>query len=134
MAQLTSTDRIQRIRDGYEAFGRGDLDAIRDQFNPDIKWHIGGKSSFAGDYVGIDAVFEFFGRIFTETGGTLKNELHDVLASDDHTVVLLTQTADRNGKHLNMDSVQVVHPDSEGRVLESWFLPNDSYATDDFWS
>ena len=30
MAQSTSTDRAQRIRDGYEAFGRGDLEAIRD--------------------------------------------------------------------------------------------------------
>jgi ketosteroid isomerase-like protein len=134
MAQSTSTDRAQRIRDGYAAFGRGDLEAIRDQFSPDIVWHIGGRSPLAGDYKGIDAVFEFFGRVFTETGGTLKNEIHDVLVSDDHTVVLLTQTAERNGKKLSSTSAQIVHNDGENRIKESWFLPTDPYAVDEFWS
>ncbi|HEY8741023.1 MAG TPA: nuclear transport factor 2 family protein [Candidatus Dormibacteraeota bacterium] len=134
MAQSTSTDQVQKLREGYEAFGRGDLEAIRGQFNPDIVWHIGGQSPMSGDYKGIDAVFEFFGRIFTETGGTLKNDVHDILANDTHGIVLLTQSAERNGKKLSMNFVQVVHRDAELRVTESWFLPLDANAVDEFWA
>jgi ketosteroid isomerase-like protein len=134
MAQSTSTEQVQRVREGYEAFGRGDLDAIRDQFNPDVIWHVGGKHQLSGDYKGIDDVFGFFGKLFTETNGSFKNEVHDILASDDHSVVILSQTAERNGKKLTSNSVQVIHRDDEGRIKESWFLADDPYAIDDFWA
>ena len=134
MAQSTQTDRTQRIREGYEAFGRGDLEAIRAQFSPDIVWHVAGNSPLSGDYKGIDAVFEFFGRIFTETDGTLKNEVHDVLANDDHGVVLLTQSAERKGKKLSMNFVQVTHTSGDSQISESWFFPADSAAVDEFWA
>ncbi|HEY8739930.1 MAG TPA: nuclear transport factor 2 family protein [Candidatus Dormibacteraeota bacterium] len=134
MAQTTSTDQVQKLREAYEAFGRGDLEAIRGQFSPDIVWHIGGHSSLSGDYKGIDAVFEFFGRIFTETDGTLKNDVHDILANDTHGIVLLTQSAERNGKKLSMQFVHVTHRDAESRVTESWYLPMDAQAVDEFWA
>jgi uncharacterized protein len=132
--QSTSTDRIQRIREGYEAFGRGDLEAIRDQFSPDIVWHVPGTSPLSGDYKGIDAVFEFFGRIFTESGGTFKNEIHDILSNDTHGVILVAQTAERNGRKLTANAVQIVHRDDQERITESWFIPADQKAVDEFWS
>jgi ketosteroid isomerase-like protein len=134
MPQATSTDRVQRIREGYEAFGRGDLEAIREQFSPDIVWHVGGHSTISGDYKGIDAVFEFFGRIFAETGGTLKNDVHDILANDTHAVVLVTQSAERNGKKLSAKGIQVVHSDDQDRITESWFVAEDAKAVDEFWA
>lgn len=124
---------IQLVRDGYAAFGHGDLDAIRALFAPDIVWHIGGRSPVAGDYKGIDAVFEFFAKVLEWTGGTLRNELHDVLASDDHAVALLTQTADHNGKKLRARFAHIQHI-ANNQVTESWYFPDDSYAVDDFWS
>lgn len=135
MAQSTLTDQVRRIREGYDAFGRGDLEAIRDQFSPDIVWHVGGNSPLSGEYKGIDAVFDFFGRVFTETGGTLKNEVHDILANDTHAVVLLTQTAERNGRTLTADAIQVVvHRDDQDRITESWFIAEDQNAVDEFWA
>lgn len=134
MAQSTGNDQGQRIREGYEAFGRGDLEALGHQFSPDIIWHIGGSNPMAGDYKGIDAVLELFGRITTETGGTLKNKVHDVLTDGIHGVVLLNQTAERNGKKLSVKAFQVIHRNAEGRVSESWFFPADARVFDEFWS
>lgn len=128
-----AANNIGRIRDGYAAFERGDLDAIRDLFDPDIVWHVGGRSPLANDYRGIDEVMEFFGELLKETGGTLKNEVHDILGSDDHVVVLLTQRAERNGKTLSARFAQVVHL-KDGRTTESWFLPEDAYEVDAFFS
>ncbi len=130
----TATSLIERFRQAYENFGKGDLEAIRADLSPDIVWHSGGNNILTGDYKGIDATFELFGRIFTETGGTLKQEVHDILANETHGIALVHATAERNGKKLEGDQVQVVHYDSEGRVTESWLIPVDAKAADDFWS
>lgn len=134
MPQSTSADQVQRTREAYAAFGRGDIEAIRDYFSPEIVWHVAGHSPLSGDYKGIDAVFKFFGRVLAETQGTFKNDLHDVVASDTHGVVLLTQTAERNGKKLAADFVQVTHRDDQDRIAESWFIGADQSAVDEFWS
>lgn len=134
MAQSTGTDQPQRIRDGYAAFARGDLEAIRHQFTADVVWHIAGSNSIAGDYKGIDAVLEFLGRIGTETGGTLANHIHDVLSDGVHGVVLLNQSGERKGKKLSVDCFQVIHRNSEGRASESWFFPADARVFDEFWA
>ena len=121
------------VRDGYAAFSRGDLDAIRAIFDPAIIWHVPGKSPVSGVYKGIDEVFELFGRLFTETGGTLAHELHDVVANDEHVVALIRQTAERNGKKLDARFAHVQHV-RDGRVIESWYLSEDESAANEFWS
>ena len=130
----THVDHVQRLRDGYDAFGRGDLDALRGLFAPDMVWHVGGNNPLSGDYKGIDAVFEFFGRIFAETGGTFKNEVHDVLANDSHGVALVRQSGERNGKKIDTNAVHVVHYNDQGQTIESWFVPEKAAEVDAFWS
>ncbi|HEV1997352.1 MAG TPA: nuclear transport factor 2 family protein [Candidatus Dormibacteraeota bacterium] len=130
----TQVDHVQQLRDGYEAFGRGDLDAIRSLFAEDIVWHVGGNSSLTGDYKGIDAVFEFFGKLFTETAGTFKNEVHDILANDKHGVALITQSAERNGKSITSNAVHVLHYNDQGQTTESWIYPEKAAETDAFWA
>ena len=127
-------DHVQRLRDGYDAFGRGDLDALRGLFTSDIVWHVGGNSPLSGDYKGIDAVFEFFGRIFTETNGTFKNEVHDILANDQHGIALVTQSGERNGNKIETNAVHVLHYNERGETTESWFLPEKAEEVDKFWS
>ena len=39
-----SESNAQRARDGYEAIMRGDLDAIGELLDPDVKWHAGDPS------------------------------------------------------------------------------------------
>ena len=41
------------VREGFAAFGRGDMDAMRNQFFAnDVRWHTAGRSLLAGDYEG----------------------------------------------------------------------------------
>lgn len=133
-AAVSVNENIERARRGYAAFDNGDLDTIRELLDPNIVWHVSGRSRFARDYHGIDDVFgNFFAPIMTETGGTLKNEVHDILASDDHVVVLFTQRAERQGKKIEVRFVNVEHV-RDGRVTESWFFTDDAYSLDDFYS
>ncbi len=125
---------VDIVREGYEAFAKGDLDALRDRFfAPDITWHYSGRSQLGGRYSGVELVMEWLGRSFDLSGGTLTVEVHDVVGNDEHVVALVIVRASRNGKQLVDQSVQVYHM-REGRAVEVWTLPGDQYTSDDFWS
>ena len=52
-------------------------------------------------------------------GGTVRPELHDVLASSDHTVALTTIHAARGGKQLQLNVVHLIHA-ANGKATEVW--------------
>jgi ketosteroid isomerase-like protein len=121
------------VRRGFAAFGTGDMATLGELFADDIVWHAGGRSPISGDYKGKDEVFGLFARFAERTGGTLRVDIHDVLANDEHVVALTKSTAEREGKSLSADGVQVFHV-KDGKVTESWFHAADQYASDEFWS
>lgn len=121
------------LRKGYEAFSKGDLDTVRTIFADDIVWHVGGRSPLAGNYKGIDEVFGFFGKTIELSGGTLKLEIHDILANDEHAVALVSSRAERGGKRLADNGAHIFHV-KDGKVIEFWAHPQDAYADDEFWS
>ena len=116
------------------AFGRGDLAALRDQFLAEnIVWHLAGTGPLAGDYQGVAQVMGMLGRISELSGGTIQHELHDVLVSNDHTVVLATIRAQRAGKQLQDNIVHVIHGEN-GKATEVWSHSSDPAAAAAFWS
>lgn len=123
-----------QFRKGYEAFSRGDMEALRNEhFAPDVIWHQPGKNPVAGDYEGVDEVLGLFGKLFEMTAGTLTLDIHECLANDEHGVMLATVRGEREGKALEDRYAQVVHF-RDGKVAESWIHSGDQYAADDFWA
>jgi uncharacterized protein len=122
------------MREGIAAFTRGDLDALREKyFAKDIRWHFPGRSPLAGDFEGVAQVMESFGRLFELTEGTYRVEVHDIVASDEHVVVLYTGRAERAGRQLE-DRTALVSHFREGKQAETWVIPGDLYAVDEFLS
>lgn len=124
---------LERAQAGYEAFANGDMETLNDIIDDDIVWHAGGNNILTGDYEGKEAVFGFFGRLAQETGGSFSNDIHDMLANDDHGVALVQQKATRNGVSLDQRAVHVFHM-RDGRLTEFWAFPEDQAALDEFWS
>jgi ketosteroid isomerase-like protein len=122
------------VRGAFAAFGRGDLDALRDQYlAEDVRFHYPGRGALAGDHDGVPEVLAVFGRAFELTGGTLHLELHDVIASDEHAVALYTARGERAGRRLEDRTVQVWHI-RDRKAAEVWVYPEDLYVSDEFWS
>ena len=116
------------------AFARGDLSALQDQFFAEnIVWHVAGTGPLAGDYQGAAQVIGQLGKISELAGGTVRPQLHDVLVSNDHTVVLVTITAERAGQQLQLNLVHVIHADN-GRATEMWTHSSDPAAAASFWA
>jgi ketosteroid isomerase-like protein len=123
---------VDLLNRGYDAFGKGDLDTLRELFSQDIVFHVPGRSKIAGDYRGQDEVFGFFGKLVELTGGTFSIERHAVLADDEHGTVLTTVTGQRDGKTLSQNAIDVFHL-KDGKVTEVWALDTDQYAGDEFF-
>jgi uncharacterized protein len=122
------------VREGYAAFGAGDIEALQSRFfAEDIRWHFPGRSPFGGDYMGIADVVGWLGRSFEASDGTIRIELHDVIGNDDHVVALTTIRAERAGKKLEDNTIQLFHI-RDGKATEVWTHPADLYASDEFWS
>jgi uncharacterized protein len=125
---------LELVQAAYAAFLRGDMDALPEYFDPDVVWHIPGRSPMAGTIEGRANVI----RALTDVAaliaaGSVSLEVHDVLASEDHVVGLISEHAELNGKRLDDNFAQVLHV-KDGRVIESWNLYTDLHARDEFWA
>jgi len=121
------------VRRGYDAFTRGDMQTLRELFDPDIVWHAPGRSQLAGDHQGVDTVLGYFGKTMELTGGNFQVEVHDVVANDEHAVDLNTVHAERNSKTLQDNNSLVFHV-RDGRVTEVWQYWTDQDAADELFA
>lgn len=123
------------IRRGYDAFSRGDMDTLRREvFAPDVQWHQGGKNQTSGDYNGVDAVLGLFQKFFELTDGTFRVSVHDLLAGEQHAVVLGAFSGQRRGNSLNNGNYCQVFHMRDSRIAECWVTPVDPYGVDEFFS
>ena len=60
-------------------------------------------------------------------------DVHAVLADDEHGVALQKVTATRGDDRLEVDNVLVFHIEN-GLATEVWVVPSDPYAADEFWA
>ena len=99
-------------------------------FAEDLVWHDAGRGQLSGDYRGREAVFGFFGKVMEVTEGSFHLDLHSVLADDEHGVALVTISANRGGRSIKVNAVDVMHL-RDGKVTEVWAIPADQYAFDE---
>ena len=129
---MSAAEDLRVIQSAYEAFGRGDIPAVLEALSPDIQWHIPGRNSMAGTYKGHDEVVGFFTQLMERSGGTFNLEVNDWLASDQHVVVLVRETGQRDGKRLDVTGAHIWHL-HDGKAVEFSFGSADQHAQDDFW-
>jgi ketosteroid isomerase-like protein len=132
---MSAQSNAEAIRKGYEAFTRGDMDALRNElFAADVVWHQGGRNQTAGDFRGPDQVIGLFGKLFQLTDGTFRVEVHDMLASDEHVVVLAKVHAQRAGTTLKQGNYCHICHFRDGKLSEAWIVNMDQYEVDEFLS
>jgi hypothetical protein len=123
---------VDRLSAAYGAFGRGDLVTLGNSLADDVRWHIAGRSVLAGDYVGRDAVFALFGRLFSLTAGSLRLDVQALLADDSHGFALVHEHAARDGREFDAELVQVMQLE-DGLISAFAEYPTDQYSYDAFF-
>lgn len=127
-----SEANVDLVRRGYAAFASGDLVAIQAFIAPDVVWHVSGKSRVAGRFEGLEAVLDHFMTIFRLTGGTLRQEVQDVVAGDTLAVGLHRETASREAARLDVTEILIFRI-QDNHVVEAWVSCQDQYAFDEFF-
>lgn len=116
-------------------FGPDDVAALGDFFDPHVVWHMGGRTGWAQERQGLEAVVGTFQGLNQATGGTFKVEVHELYADDAHAVGFSHLTAERPGhpdKHMDVDEVSLFHL-HDGKAYEFWGIPEDEAERDSFW-
>ena len=127
-----TTDLAAMIREGYAAFARGDLDAIRQDMAADCRWHLtGGDNPFTGTYTGWGEIVGMLGRLLELTGGTWRSELDEVVADADgrRAAAFVTATSTVKGSTLVARQV-VAYFARDGQITDVYFQNDDADAMD----
>jgi len=122
MAEHPNVQIARRMNDALVAGDIASLDAL---IADDIIWHEIGQSEPRRGKAELRALSEVDYQITTK--------VHDILASDDHTVVLVDATGTRGGKTLNYRTAEIYHI-RDGRIAERWAFSDDTAAITEFFA
>lgn len=108
---MSVEENVQNAKEGYAAFGRGDVPAILELLTDDIEWISPGPPDVipeAGTYRGKEEVGRFFATL-AEAADFQKFEPQEFIAQGDHVVVLISSeaTVKRTGRKLTDHAAHV---------------------------
>jgi ketosteroid isomerase-like protein len=83
---VTPRAEIEIVRRGYEAFNRGDLDAVVELIGPDFEWLPPEQSLTAGTYQGPEAVRAEI-TAWTDPFQDFRWEIQEIIEAGDHILV-----------------------------------------------
>jgi uncharacterized protein len=122
------------VRQGYKAFGEGDMDTLRSLFAADAVHSAPGNSPIAGEYKGIDDVLGYYAKLFELSDGTFTAELKSTkVEGDDKVVATHRDKAQRGDKTLDQDET-LTFTISGGKITRLVEKHSDAAAYDAFWS
>jgi ketosteroid isomerase-like protein len=107
----------------------GDFSAYGDFIADDVEWwEIGSAVPVRGKA----ALME---RMQGMMGGdmSIKVDLHEVIANDEHMVALVNATAERGGKTFSYRTAEIYHV-KDGKVTHRWAFSDDTAAIIDFFA
>ena len=108
---------VERVRRGYEAALRGDLDVIADMLDPAVRWH-GGDPHAEGACRNKEQALQFMRQAWLRQG---PGELVDVVDAGDKVVVIMRPASDETGPAAVAANVTTFR---DGKVVEMVHFPN----------
>ncbi len=118
----------------FAAMASGEPEALSSLLAEDVVWHVPGHNLVSRDYHGPAEVAAFAARVRELSGGSARPQLLGVLANDGWAVALVRMFAEREGRKLDGSFQAWAYRIAEGKIAEFWFLVEDRYQVDAFWS
>ena len=105
---MRSEEEIKAVlREGYEALSRGDVSAVLELIDPELRWEEGGRSPEAGNYAGRDS-FEGYIQSWLDSFEDFKIEIDEIRHEGDEFAVIGRQSGRGRASGLPIET-RVVH-------------------------
>jgi ketosteroid isomerase-like protein len=125
---------VALVRRGYQAFSNGDGQTLAEIIAEDATQYQPGSVEMSGEYKGLQAILEFYGRLANETNGSFRVEL-DRLYTDGKGQVVATHRATGQRSGRNLDTwASLTFTVVDGTARDSHGCQEDIAAWDDFWA
>jgi ketosteroid isomerase-like protein len=120
------------IRQAYDAFGIGNIDGYLEACAEDFTFHVPGHGGISGAFVGRQGLQELARKAMEISNGTFHEEVEDVLANDNHAVVLARHRFTRDGSLKDYRTAHV-YEIRDGKLARCFEQPRDPASFDDAW-
>ena len=131
---MSDTENIRIMRNYVDSLGRGDMETVGALLADDVIWHQPGASHLSGLHTGKKEVFAHLGKFMELSGNTFRvTKVDAVMANDDRVAATMHFMAERPGRTLSMDGVDVMRIEG-GTIKEVWLFSDDQAAEDAFWA
>jgi ketosteroid isomerase-like protein len=120
------------IREAYAAFGRGDVDGYLAPCTTDFTFNVAGRGGICGIWAGQKGLHELAATAMALSAGTFHEEVEDVLANDQHAVVLARHHFLRDGSPKDYRTAHIYEV-RDGKLARCFEQPRDAAAFHDAW-
>jgi uncharacterized protein len=118
---------VDTARAAYEAFGRGDLAALQEDFAEDAVWYTSDELPLGGETQGREAIMGNFAQI-PNYWSSFSVEPSEFIDGGDTVVVLGTQRAANDNGSFESPFAHVLKYDSDGKVVRGEFYADSAKA------
>lgn len=115
-----------------ERIAAGDLEGAASYYAEDAVLHVDGNGPTSGEFRGRAEIMTMLGTM-PDMIDSMEVDVHDMLFSDDHAVLLTRPTVHRGDRSLTVNRVAVYHF-KDDQVSEIWLVGADQQAWDEFLS
>jgi len=118
---------VDTARSAYEAFGRGDLESLKQDFAEDAVWVTSDELPLGGETRGRDAIMGNFAQI-PNYWSSFSVEPSEFIDGGDAVVVLGTQRAGNDNGSFESPFAHVLRYDGDGKVIRGEFHADSAKA------
>jgi uncharacterized protein len=123
----------KRLREATEAIIRGEPPPDPSLFDSNMVFHVFRHGLLPGELHGLEEIQAWGAELYKRSNGTFKEKLLDVAANDETAYVRTKYSAERNGRSIEEQSVNVYRFQGN-QVVECWVFWQNPEGLDDFWS
>jgi uncharacterized protein len=118
---------VDTARSAYEAFGRGDLAALKEDFAEDGVWYTSDELPLGGETQGRDAILGNFAQI-PNYWSSFSVDPEEFIDAGEYVVVRGTQRAGNDKGSFESPFVHLMKFDSDGKVVRGEFHADSAKA------
>jgi ketosteroid isomerase-like protein len=118
---------LDNARSAYEAFGRGDLEALKENFAEDAVWVTSDELPLGGETRGRDAILANFAQI-PNYWSSFSVEPEDFIDCGNYVVVRGTQRAGNDQGSFEAPFLHLLEFDGDGKTVRGEFFTDSAKA------